>query len=82
MGLPRVKWTEAALSMASQLQEECVTFIVENFSQIIESENFTLLLQVLCLECMLWSALSLCFGFNCISIFKVRLPLIKLFWLE
>ncbi|XP_052054695.1 BTB/POZ domain-containing protein 8 isoform X2 [Apodemus sylvaticus] len=45
MGLPRVKWTEATLSMASQLQEECVTFIVENFSQIIESENFTLLLQ-------------------------------------
>ncbi|XP_036056506.1 BTB/POZ domain-containing protein 8 isoform X2 [Onychomys torridus] len=45
MGLPRVKWTEAALSMASQLQEECVAFIVENFSKIIESENFTLLLQ-------------------------------------
>ncbi|XP_021066899.2 BTB/POZ domain-containing protein 8 isoform X2 [Mus pahari] len=45
MGLPRVKWTEAALSMASQLQEECVSFIVENFSRIIESENFTLLLQ-------------------------------------
>ncbi|XP_021018311.2 AP2-interacting clathrin-endocytosis protein isoform X3 [Mus caroli] len=45
MGLPRVKWTEAALSMASQLQEECVTFIVENFSQIIDSESFTLLLQ-------------------------------------
>nr|XP_034364484.1 BTB/POZ domain-containing protein 8 isoform X3 [Arvicanthis niloticus] len=45
MGLPRVKWTEAALSMASQLQEECITFIVGNFSQIIESENFTLLLQ-------------------------------------
>ncbi|XP_031193051.1 AP2-interacting clathrin-endocytosis protein isoform X3 [Mastomys coucha] len=45
MGLPRVKWTEAALSMASQLQEECVKFIVQNFSQIIESENFSLLLQ-------------------------------------
>ncbi|KAL1791022.1 BTB POZ containing [Sigmodon hispidus] len=45
VGLPRVKWTEAALSMASQLQEECVAFIVENFSEIIESENFTLLLQ-------------------------------------
>lgn len=44
-GLPRVKWTEAALSMASQLQGECVTFIVQNFSQIIESESFTLLLQ-------------------------------------
>ncbi|XP_040589391.1 BTB/POZ domain-containing protein 8 isoform X2 [Mesocricetus auratus] len=45
MGLPRVKWTEAALSMASQLQEECVVFIVENFSKTIETENFTLLLQ-------------------------------------
>ncbi|XP_075798834.1 BTB/POZ domain-containing protein 8 [Microtus pennsylvanicus] len=45
MGLPRVRWTEAALSMASQLQEECVAFIVENFSSIIKSENFTLLLQ-------------------------------------
>uniref|UniRef100_A0A8C2N405 BTB/POZ domain-containing protein 8 n=1 Tax=Cricetulus griseus TaxID=10029 RepID=A0A8C2N405_CRIGR len=45
MGLPRVKWTEAALSMASQLQEECVAFIVENFSKTIETENFTLLLQ-------------------------------------
>ncbi|XP_032772341.1 BTB/POZ domain-containing protein 8 [Rattus rattus] len=44
-GLPRVKWTEAALSMASQLQGECVTFIVQNFSQIIESASFTLLLQ-------------------------------------
>lgn len=45
ISLPRVKWTEAALTMASQLQEECVTFIVENFSRIIHSENFTLLLQ-------------------------------------
>ncbi|XP_038179192.1 BTB/POZ domain-containing protein 8 isoform X2 [Arvicola amphibius] len=45
MGLPRVKWTEAALTMASRLQEECVAFIVENFSSIIKSENFTLLLQ-------------------------------------
>ncbi|KAM5256786.1 BTB/POZ domain-containing protein 8 [Ctenodactylus gundi] len=45
ISLPRVKWTEAALTMASQLQEECVTFIVENFSKIIQSENFGLLLQ-------------------------------------
>ncbi|XP_053448253.1 BTB/POZ domain-containing protein 8 isoform X2 [Nycticebus coucang] len=45
MSLPSVKWTEAALTMASQLQEECITFIVENFSKIIQSENFTLFLQ-------------------------------------
>ncbi|CAO2639038.1 BTB/POZ domain-containing protein 8 [Lemmus lemmus] len=45
VGLPRVKWTEAALSMASRLQEECVAFIVDNFSSIIKTENFTLLLQ-------------------------------------
>lgn len=43
--LPRVKWTEAALTMASQLQEECIAFIVNNFSKIIQSENFALLLQ-------------------------------------
>lgn len=55
MGLPRVKWTEAALSMASQLQEECVAFIVENFSKTIETENFTLLLQVPYLPCALLS---------------------------
>nr|XP_026258904.1 BTB/POZ domain-containing protein 8 [Urocitellus parryii] len=46
ISLPRVKWTEAALTMASQLQEECIAFIVENFSKIIQSENFILLLQV------------------------------------
>nr|XP_012646352.1 uncharacterized protein KIAA1107 isoform X1 [Microcebus murinus] len=45
MSLPRVKWTEAALTMASQLQEECISFIVENFSKIIQSENFALFLQ-------------------------------------
>ncbi|XP_063110270.1 BTB/POZ domain-containing protein 8 isoform X3 [Cavia porcellus] len=45
ISLPRVKWTETALTMASQLQEECIAFIVENFSKIIQSENFTLLLQ-------------------------------------
>ncbi|XP_058394491.1 BTB/POZ domain-containing protein 8 isoform X2 [Diceros bicornis minor] len=45
ISLPRVKWTEAAVTMASQLQEECIAFIVENFSKIIHSENFALLLQ-------------------------------------
>ncbi|XP_027626272.1 AP2-interacting clathrin-endocytosis protein isoform X2 [Tupaia chinensis] len=45
ISLPRVKWTEAALTMASQLQEECIGFIVQNFPKIIQSENFALLLQ-------------------------------------
>ncbi|XP_038600625.1 BTB/POZ domain-containing protein 8 isoform X2 [Tachyglossus aculeatus] len=45
ISLPRVKWTEAALAMASRLQEECIAFIVANFSEIIKSENFALLLQ-------------------------------------
>ncbi|XP_057569071.1 BTB/POZ domain-containing protein 8 [Hippopotamus amphibius kiboko] len=45
ISLPRVKWTETALAMASQLQEECIAFIIENFSKIIQSENFALLLQ-------------------------------------
>ncbi|XP_050632381.1 BTB/POZ domain-containing protein 8 isoform X2 [Macaca thibetana thibetana] len=45
ISLPRVKWTEVALTMASQLQEKCIAFIVENFSKIIQSENFALLLQ-------------------------------------
>ncbi|XP_061042298.1 BTB/POZ domain-containing protein 8 isoform X1 [Eubalaena glacialis] len=45
ISLPRVKWTEAALTMASQLQEECIAFIIENFSMIIQSENFALLLK-------------------------------------
>ncbi|XP_049474377.1 BTB/POZ domain-containing protein 8 isoform X2 [Panthera uncia] len=45
ISLPRVKWTEVALTMASRLQEECIAFIIENFSKIIHSENFSLLLQ-------------------------------------
>ncbi|XP_011353942.2 uncharacterized protein KIAA1107 homolog isoform X2 [Pteropus vampyrus] len=45
ISLPRVKWTEAALTMASRLQEECIAFIIENFSKIIQSENFALFLQ-------------------------------------
>ncbi|KAM6217489.1 BTB/POZ domain-containing protein 8 isoform 2-T2 [Rhynchocyon petersi] len=45
ISLPRVKWTEAALAMATQLQEECIEFMVVNFSKIIQSENFALLLQ-------------------------------------
>lgn len=50
ISLPRVKWTEAALTMASRLQEECIAFIIENFSKIIQSENFGLFLQVPCLK--------------------------------
>ncbi|XP_078502447.1 BTB/POZ domain-containing protein 8 isoform X1 [Lissotriton helveticus] len=44
--LPGVKWAETALTMASQLQEECIVFIVANFSQVIKSESFYNLLQV------------------------------------
>ncbi|XP_069823773.1 BTB/POZ domain-containing protein 8 isoform X1 [Dendropsophus ebraccatus] len=43
--LPGVKWAERARSLASQLQEECVRFMVANFSQVIKSESFGLLLQ-------------------------------------
>ena len=50
ISLPRVRWTEAALTMASQLQEECIAFIIENSPRIIHSENFALFLQVQCLK--------------------------------
>ncbi|XP_042318885.1 BTB/POZ domain-containing protein 8 isoform X2 [Sceloporus undulatus] len=43
--LPQVKWTEAALSLASRLQEECIAFMVMNFPEIIQSESFSTLLQ-------------------------------------
>ncbi|XP_030134466.4 BTB/POZ domain-containing protein 8 [Taeniopygia guttata] len=43
--LPRVKWTEAAVAVASQLHEECVTFIVANFLHVVQSEGFSVLLQ-------------------------------------
>ncbi|NWT67922.1 K1107 protein, partial [Prunella himalayana] len=43
--LPRVKWTEAAVALASRLHEECVTFIVANFLHVVQSEGFSVLLQ-------------------------------------
>ncbi|XP_063284458.1 BTB/POZ domain-containing protein 8 isoform X3 [Pelobates fuscus] len=43
--LPSVKWAERARSLASELQRECFSFMVKNFSQIIKSENFSLLLE-------------------------------------
>ncbi|KAM5148179.1 BTB/POZ domain-containing protein 8 isoform 3-T3 [Mantella aurantiaca] len=43
--LPEVKWTERVRSLASDLQDECVRFIVANFSQTIRSESFVHLLQ-------------------------------------
>nr|DBA18082.1 TPA: hypothetical protein GDO54_016372 [Pyxicephalus adspersus] len=43
--LPEVKWTEKVRNLASGLQDECVRFIVTNFSQTIKSESFTHLLQ-------------------------------------
>lgn len=44
--LPQVKWTEAAVAVASRLQEECITFIVANFLHVVQSEAFYTLLQV------------------------------------
>ncbi|NXO05786.1 K1107 protein, partial [Oriolus oriolus] len=43
--LPRVKWTETAVALASRLHEECVTFIVANFPRVVQSEGFSVLLQ-------------------------------------
>ncbi|KAM4641489.1 BTB/POZ domain-containing protein 8 [Discoglossus pictus] len=43
--LPGVKWAEAAQKLASELEEECVHFMVTNFSQIIKTESFSQLLQ-------------------------------------
>ncbi|XP_053103979.1 BTB/POZ domain-containing protein 8 isoform X2 [Hemicordylus capensis] len=43
--LPQVKWTTTAHALASRLQEECIAFMVANFPQIIESENFFAFLQ-------------------------------------
>ncbi|XP_027507304.1 AP2-interacting clathrin-endocytosis protein-like isoform X1 [Corapipo altera] len=43
--LPQVKWTEAAVALASRLHEECVTFIVADFLHIVQSEGFSVLLQ-------------------------------------
>ncbi|NXN81900.1 K1107 protein, partial [Bombycilla garrulus] len=43
--LPRVKWTETAVALASRLHEECVTFIVANFLHIVQGEGFSVLLQ-------------------------------------
>ncbi|NXJ14200.1 K1107 protein, partial [Odontophorus gujanensis] len=43
--LPRVKWTEKAVAVASRLQEECLTFIGANFLHVVQSEGFYILLQ-------------------------------------
>ncbi|KAM3838953.1 BTB/POZ domain-containing protein 8 [Vipera latastei] len=43
--LPQVKWTESARMLAFRLQEECMTFMVTNFPEIIQSESFLALLQ-------------------------------------
>ncbi|XP_053549982.1 BTB/POZ domain-containing protein 8 isoform X2 [Bombina bombina] len=43
--LPAVKWAEMARNLALELQEECVHFMVTNFSQIIKTESFSRLLQ-------------------------------------
>ncbi|NWX30033.1 K1107 protein, partial [Notiomystis cincta] len=43
--LPQVKWTETAVALASRLHEQCVTFIVTNFLDVVQSEGFSVLLQ-------------------------------------
>ncbi|XP_069718864.1 BTB/POZ domain-containing protein 8 isoform X2 [Phaenicophaeus curvirostris] len=43
--LPHVKWTEAAMALASRLREECLTFIVANFLCVVQSDGFSGLLQ-------------------------------------
>ncbi|XP_050568333.1 BTB/POZ domain-containing protein 8 [Cygnus atratus] len=43
--LPQVKWTEAAVAVASRLQEECITYVVANFLHVVQSEAFHTLLQ-------------------------------------
>ncbi|KAK9404070.1 hypothetical protein NXF25_008897 [Crotalus adamanteus] len=43
--LPQVKWTETARLLAFRLQEECMTFMVKNFPEIIQSKSFLALLQ-------------------------------------
>ncbi|KAM9324767.1 BTB/POZ domain-containing protein 8 [Gastrophryne carolinensis] len=43
--LPGVKWTEKVRNLVSELQDECVTFMVNNFSHTIRSESFGNLLQ-------------------------------------
>ncbi|NWH61407.1 K1107 protein, partial [Geococcyx californianus] len=43
--LPHVKWAEAAMAVASRLQEECVVFIAANFLHVAQSKGFFGLLQ-------------------------------------
>ncbi|XP_041126419.1 AP2-interacting clathrin-endocytosis protein isoform X2 [Polyodon spathula] len=44
--LPGVKWAERASCLATELQEECISYIVEHFSEIILGDGFRHLLQV------------------------------------
>lgn len=66
--LPRVKWTEAAVALASQLHEECVTFIVANFLHVVQNEGFSVLLQVKVPS----GSYMLSKKLNCITFRKVR----------
>ncbi|XP_067846019.1 BTB/POZ domain-containing protein 8 isoform X2 [Heptranchias perlo] len=42
--LPEVKWTEQAVALAKELQDECIKFIVPHFLETIKSESLLLLL--------------------------------------
>ncbi|XP_058891027.1 BTB/POZ domain-containing protein 8 isoform X2 [Acipenser ruthenus] len=44
--LPAVKWAERVSCLATELQEQCISYIVEHFSGIILSDGFRHLLQV------------------------------------
>ncbi|KAG2461222.1 K1107 protein, partial [Polypterus senegalus] len=43
--LPGVKWAEKALSLGAELQDECISYIVAHFSEIISTEGFHHLLK-------------------------------------
>uniref|UniRef100_UPI00398EF487 BTB/POZ domain-containing protein 8 isoform X2 n=1 Tax=Pristiophorus japonicus TaxID=55135 RepID=UPI00398EF487 len=43
--LPEVKWTEPAVALTKELQEECIKFIVPHFLATIKSESLLLLLK-------------------------------------
>nr|XP_014339437.1 PREDICTED: uncharacterized protein KIAA1107 homolog isoform X1 [Latimeria chalumnae] len=43
--LPGVKWAEKALGLASELQEECINFIMNHFLEVIKGNSFHNLLK-------------------------------------
>ncbi|XP_056382701.1 BTB/POZ domain-containing protein 8 [Hyla sarda] len=70
--LPGVKWAERAQNLASELQEECVKFMVANFSQIIKSQSFAHLLQVKVFTCKIQALRDKLWSFLVQSFYAVR----------